>query len=349
MDKKITLIDIDSLDKKESSEWGKLALVAVESCPKVKKQREKEILFERFGIGKKPKTLNAIGLKHGVTRERIRQIVNNTIKKIQKNCISEEIQKKISLVENFISQSGGFVTNEALYRKFANGDKNEENAIRFITSLSKNLELLKESNNLREGWHQKSLKQLKIREIVKKTHELLKKAGKVVKIETITDSLNEDKMLIEASLSASKDIMKTDKGHWGLTVWPNVNPRSIRDKSRYILERHGEPIHYTELTIRISEMSNKLVTRQSVHNELIKNQDFVLVGRGIYALREWGYTPGVVEDVIVQVLIEASNPLHKSEIVKRVLEKRIVKESTIILNLQKDRFKRVGKATYTIN
>jgi hypothetical protein len=211
------------------------------------------------------------------------------------------------------------------------------------------LEILKDSNNLKEGWHLKSIKQIKIRELVKKTSALLKEAGEAMTAKDIASNLKENQSLLEAALTASKDLMQTDKGKWGLTIWPHVNPKSIKDKTRYILERHGEPIHYSELTTRISTMSRKVVTKQSVHNELIKNQDFVLVGRGIYALREWGYTPGVVEDVIVEVLVEARAPLHKTEIVKRVLEKRIVKESTIVLNLQKDRFKRVGKATYTIN
>lgn len=348
MVEKISLINTENLAK-SAGEWEKLALSAIEGCPKIKKEREKEVLKERFGIGKNPKTLNAIGVKHGVTRERIRQIVNNAIRKIQKFCVNEELSIKIGEIETFIKDAGGFATKETLFKKFGKGESNEENSVKFIASLSKNLELLKESNNLKEGWHVKEVKQLKIREITKKTLAILKEANKVVAIEKIAEELKEDKKLIEAALTASKEIMKTDAGKWGLTAWPHVNPKSIRDKSRYILERHGEPIHYTKLTQKISEMSSKKVTKQSVHNELIKNQDFVLVGRGIYALTEWGYTPGVVEEVIVEVLTEAQAPLHKNEIVKRVLEKRIVKESTIVLNLQKNKFKRVGKATYTIN
>jgi hypothetical protein len=150
-------------------------------------------------------------------------------------------------------------------------------------------------------------------------------------------------------LASVKTIMKTDSGQWGLISWPNVNPRSIRDKSKYIMLRHGKPLHYAELTKKIGDMGIKNVTKQSVHNELIKNTDFVLVGRGIYALIEWGYEPGVVDEVIVSVLTSAGGPMHKDQIIERVLEKRIVKASTVILNLQKPRFKRVGKAVYTIN
>lgn len=349
MTEKMTLIDTKGLEKKADGKWNKLAVEVIENCPKIKKDREKEVLFDRFGIGKKPKTLNAIGVKHGVTRERIRQIVNNAIRKIQKFCQNEELTNKITIIEDYIEKTGGFVTKEGLFEKFGQGESSEENAVRFIANLSKNLEVLKESNNLKEGWHLKGIKQTKIREAVKKAHLALKESGKVLSSSELAEKVKEDKEFLVSALGASKEIMKADNGKWGLGIWPNVNPKSIRDKSKYILERHGKPIHYSELTKRIGDMSNKNVTRQSVHNELIKNADFVLVGRGIYALTKWGYTPGVVEEVIVQVLSTSTDPMHKNEIVAKVLEKRIVKESTIVLNLQKPRFKRVGKATYTLN
>jgi hypothetical protein len=73
------------------------------------------------------------------------------------------------------------------------------------------------------------------------------------------------------------------------------------------------------------------------------------VGRGIYALTEWGYKPGVVTDVIKEVLTEAKAPLSKEEIIERVLAKRMVKRSTVILALMnKDTFKKISSGEYTI-
>lgn len=347
MAEKLTLINPE-VAKTAMGPWQKLAIEVVNSCPKIKKEREKEILFDRFGIQKNAKTLHSIGVKYGVTRERIRQIVNNSIKKIQKNTTNNEVESKIQQIESFVKKNGGFATNEQIVKEFTK-EPTDANAVKFITTLSKNLEYLKESNNLKSGWNDSSLKQLKIKEINKKAVTLLKQEEKPLALTKLSELLKEDKNIIEAAVSASKEIMKTDTGHFGLTIWPSVNPKSIRDKSRYILERHGKPIHYSKLTEKISDMGLKTVTRQSVHNELIKNNDFVLVGRGIYALTEWGYKPGVVEEVIYEVLFEAQKPLHKNEIVTKVLEKRMVKESTIVLNLQKKRFKRVGKAVYTLN
>lgn len=345
----LTLVNPENLEKKSNSSWEKLALITINGCPKIKKEREKLILIERFGIGKTPKTLNAIGKNHEVTRERIRQIVNNAIRKIRKFGKGEELTKALTNIEEYVKNSGSLVTTEALAEKFAPGNKLEQNSLKFIASLSEKLELVKESNVLKEGWSEKSLKLSKVKSIAKEATTLLKNKGETLPAKAIAKELSEEESLVAAVLSATKAVMKSDSGNWGLTSWPHVNPKSIRDKSKYIMKRHGKPLHYEGLTKMISEMGMKNVTKQSVHNELIKNEEFVLVGRGIYALSEWGYKSGVVEEVIVEVLEIAGKPLHKNEIIDLVLERRIVKASTVILNLQKKRFKRVGKATYTLN
>ena len=82
-----------------------------------------------------------------------------------------------------------------------------------------------------------------------------------------------------------------------------------------------------------------------MHNELIKDQRFVLVGRGIYALAEWGYAKGVVRDVIRDLLAK-HGPLTKDEIMDKVLKERYVKENTILVNLQNPKFFKKNKKTW---
>jgi len=144
--------------------------------------------------------------------------------------------------------------------------------------------------------------------------------------------------------------LTTYDNKWGLTSWPEVNPKSIKDKAYLVLREQHKPLHFTQIAKYIQEfgVNQKSVTTQAVHNELIKDKRFVLIGRGIYALAEWGYTHGTVADTIKDILKEES-PLHKDEIIKRVLKRRQVKPATIILNLQeKDQFERVAKATYRL-
>ncbi len=154
-----------------------------------------------------------------------------------------------------------------------------------------------------------------------------------------------------AALASTSKQLATLNSRWGLVKWPMVNPKNIRDKIYVILKENGKHMHFNEIAAAIkgSDFKRKDVTTQAIHNELIKDKRFVLIGRGIYALKEWGYEKGTVADIITQVLQEAGEPLHRDEIVKRVLKSRFVKETTILLNLQgKPQFKRVAKATYAL-
>jgi hypothetical protein len=153
--------------------------------------------------------------------------------------------------------------------------------------------------------------------------------------------------LVKKTVDISKQII-LDGEDVGLSNWSTINPKSIKDKTHYILRKHGEPLHFDTISKKVRGISNKQITKQAVHNELIRDERFVLVGRGIYALSEWGFKNGTVSEIIEEVLTEHIS-LHKNDIVEKVLERRIVKETTIILNLQnKNKFMRVGKATYSI-
>src|SRR5690606_7947390 len=155
---------------------------------------------------------------------------------------------------------------------------------------------------------------------------------------------------IQALATVSKHLASL-RGLWGLTKWPLVNPKNIRDKIYVILKDNEKPMHFSAIAkaIKNSKFKRRDVTTQAIHNELIKDSRFVLIGRGIYALKEWGYKKGTVADVITDVLKKSCKPLHRDEIVKRVLKSRRVKETTILLNLQgKPQFKRVAKATYDL-
>ena len=153
---------------------------------------------------------------------------------------------------------------------------------------------------------------------------------------------------IKAVASISKSLA-TLNDVWGLTKWPAVNPKNIRDKIFVILEAKKEPMHFSDIAKEIadSNFKRKNVTVQAIHNELIKDPRFILIGRGIYALSTWGYKKGTISDIIASILEKADGPLTKEEVVKQVLKVRKVKETTILLNLQnKKLFKKIDKNSY---
>ena len=155
---------------------------------------------------------------------------------------------------------------------------------------------------------------------------------------------------IKAIASISK-LLATLNGTWGLAKWPSVNPKNIRDKIFVILEAKKQPMHFSEIAkeIRESNFKRRNVTVQAIHNELIKDPRFILIGRGIYALSNWGYRRGTIADIIKLILSKSPNPLSREEIVKQVLKVRKVKETTILLNLQNKKiFKKIDKNLYTV-
>jgi DNA-directed RNA polymerase delta subunit len=151
---------------------------------------------------------------------------------------------------------------------------------------------------------------------------------------------------IEAVARLSKQLASFNN-QWGLAKWPTVNPKNIRDKIYVVLEENHKPMHFSEIAeaISSSDFRRKNVTVQAIHNELIKDSRFVLIGRGIYALDSWGFEKGTVSEIITRILKNAGEEgMSRKDIVKHVLEKRKVKETTVLLNLQnKKLFKRIGK------
>lgn len=161
-----------------------------------------------------------------------------------------------------------------------------------------------------------------------------------------------DVPVAESYLRASKLIAANPYGEYGLAPWPAISPRGIRDKAYAVLSKKGAPMHFRDTAVAIDRAGwryPKKAHPQTVHNELIKDNRFVLVGRGLYALREWGYEPGTVRDVIVSLFKQSGRPLERDEVVEMAREKRMVKPQTILLNLQdRDLFKRTDDGKYTL-
>ena len=158
-----------------------------------------------------------------------------------------------------------------------------------------------------------------------------------------------DEETLKRWLLISKQIGKNPLGDWGPAESPNIRVKGIRDYAYLAVKRHGSPMHFREVAEAIKELFGHEAHIATTHNELIKDGRFVLVGRGLYALSEWGYTSGVVKDVLRQIL-ETDGPLSREEIIDKVRKERYVKDNTILVNLQDPNlFKRLANGTYTLS
>ncbi len=325
---------------------------AVEQILKeLRRDRDRKIIAGRFGFGMaRRQTLEKIGNDFDITRERVRQIEKAAISKMRASD-STEIAQAEQLMRSLVVDHGSVVlTSELAAALGATG--NDASYIVFLALLATSVELIEEDDNLRQAVTLAPVfSRSQVVQLLNEINKTIRDYGKPITLSKLRAKLPSevDAITLEQLMRVSKKLANFDT-KWGLVSWPEVNPKSIRDKTYLVLSRHGRPLHFSEIAKHVRGMgANKRdVTVQAVHNELIKDGRFVLIGRGIYALAEWGYTPGTVAEIIASVLRE-EQPLHKDEIVRRVLMKRQVKTTTIILNLQeKDQFQRTAKATYKL-
>ncbi len=325
--------------------------------------KERDVITKRFSLNNKPRqTLDKIGKHYDVTRERIRQIENIALSKLRRTVSNTKLRLINRLAKEIIIQEGGVIVEAEIINRILQNiyTSDQVDGKIIVLSLNCDAELRKvpRTNTTESFWMVKELALSDVRKITEAGIGALKKHGDVMSEDQLISAVQNlslfksksiSNKLIISCLSTDKRVRKLDD-KWGLMEWRHVNPRSIRDKSEIVLDKAKKPLHFVEIANRISEIGfdKKVVTVQAVHNELIRYDQFVLVGRGLYALAKWGYQPGTVSDVIERLLDE-NGAMTKKEIIKEVLERRDVKIGTISLNLQKNpEFVRVGRAVYSL-
>lgn len=324
----------------------------------IEQDREREIISRRFGLttGQR-QTLEQIGDMLSITRERVRQLEKAVL--IRLRIASEEgtipgLAAAEKLIIRNLTELGRVARVTDLAEKIYGTPTSAEEkfGLSFIGEISFSLTTVDENDRY---YHAIGIAEygdsLTIRKRVDEIVSVIKKNKAPMTLEELDSVLNyEHPDHIRAVASLSKNLA-TLNGFWGLAKWPTVNPKNIRDKIFVVLEGKKEPMHFSDIanTIKQSNFRRKNVTVQAIHNELIKDPRFILIGRGIYALDSWGYMRGTVAEIIQQILTKADKPLTREEIVKQVLHSRKVKETTILLNLQnKKLFKKVDKNTYAL-
>lgn len=329
--------------------------------------KEREVISRRFGLGDNTmQTLEEIGKTFQITRERIRQIQSAAVRKIK---ALAEAKQQLNVLQHTVTrllhENGGILENNALHEQLlshlGNAPRHQQ-ATSFVLSqlLTEHVERVRPSDHVHPGWKLRSVDLGFIEQALNVLSEIIAQEKQLFAVEelirrfrahkffeenrerflplgaTVVQSEDEayDKVL-RAYLTISRGIEQNILGDWGLTEWATIRPRRMGDKIYLVMLQIGKPLHFTEITSKINEadFDHKVAYPATIHNELILDERYVLVGRGIYALREWGYQPGTVSDVVVQVLGEAGRPMTRDEVVAEVAKRRLVRKSTIHLAL----------------
>lgn len=326
--------------------------------------KEAMVIQKRFALkGEQKQTLEKIGKHFNVTRERIRQIESIALSKLKRTVRTTRLDEVNALAKEILRANGGLLREDKLIteclKRIVAAKEVDGAVLRLSFSIDPDMILGSRAQTFIPFWRLETLSMDDVSLIVNNIVKILKKRKNCMNSEEIVSAIQAlnlfdgrvpSKELISSSLEIDERLRQISEG-WGLTEWRFVRPRSIRDKVEIILRKSGEPLHFMDIANRIkdAEFDHKNVTVQAVHNELIRYPQFVLVGRGLYALREWGYEPGTVADVIEKIL-QDKGPLSKKEIIAEVAKQRTVKVGTISLNLQKmPYFKRVGRAVYAFD
>lgn len=315
--------------------------------------RTRDVVKRRYGLAaKETMTLEAVGQIYGITRERVRQIEGIAIKAIKKSPGMTALDPVFNELKNVMDDYGGIV-HEQEFLNHISKDPIVQNNVHFLLVIGDAFSKLREDDQFHHRWTIDA-------DLAEGVHQSLRNLCQVIELDEL---LPEDKIVehfmngldkripadkarskVKQWLKLSKEIGLSPIGEWGLAKSPNVRVRGIKDYAFLVMRRKGEPMHFTEVAKAINDTFAKKANAATSHNELIKDKRFVLVGRGIYALSDWGYTRGVVRDVIEHIL-RKNGPMPRKQIMDAVRKERYVKDNTILVNLKNPKFFKEDKKT----
>jgi len=329
----------------------------------VLKERDRQILIQRYGLnGTEIKTLAAIGQEQNLTRERVRQIEKDLLKNLKKSGLNKEsFTSTKELLLSTISEHGRIMAQDSLLQKMGVKSEEDRNAIIFLLYLIEELEDYMHAN-YKKTWVTILFNKQLLHEFTEESKKILENAGKPLSNTEFLEQFKQTEFyktnqadlpdqVIVNFLDLAHEVEKNVFDQWGLNSWKEITPKDVGDKAYLVMKNHGKPEHYSAITEMINKahFDDRTAYKETVHNELIKDSRFILIGRGIYALSEWGFKPGVVSDVIVEVLQASGQPMSRDKIIEEVLKRRVVKKNTILVGLSnKKLFKKVGKNLYAL-
>jgi len=332
---------------------------------KVLPERTRDVTIKRFGLeGENPRTLESIGKSYGITRERVRQIESSAFNKIKNTKTDQQVYPLADILELIIQEEGGVLSENRLLKEILDFESDQtlnDRAIRFMLSLHDKFNKIKESEQWKAGWSVNKQEFEKAKKIIEEFVKIFETSKEIISEADLKnilikkseladlDALNEN--AIVSFIEMSKNLGRNPFGQWGKKEWAEISPRGVRDKAYLIMKHYKEPMHFRKITDKINEtnFSGRKAFSQTVHNELIKDDRFILVGRGVYALRNDEAQSEKVKKVIVAILKKAKKPMSKNEIIGEVLKTQNIKQNAIAISLQDSKiFKKTKENKYTL-
>ena len=324
--------------------------------------RQREVLYGPIWAcrgGRRLETLAAIGDRLNVTRVGVRQIQNSAMAVAKANVLkNEEAVAVLAKVSKYIAGKGG-VAGKADVVTFAGtlAKGIRETQLDFLAEASGAFQARREDDEFLplyassdkewktaksfvDGW----VGTLRSRQENVFSGSYRTELASFVKNKAVAGPIAEN------YLGLSKQIGVNPYGDFGLQEWPEINPKTVRDKILHLVLKKGEPLHFEGIAKHINDVGfdGQEALAHGPQRLRIKDNRFVLVGRGMYGLREQGYEPGIAREVIMKVLKE-KGPMHAKDVVAHVTKQRFFKPNTIVINLQnKNLFQHLPDGKYQV-
>lgn len=320
--------------------------------------RAREVLTLRFGLGTKSEreTLEAIGERWGITRERVRQIEASAIEAVRSSKAFKEAKPAFDELCSYIESQGAILPEDHLLDGLASDEKGR-NRFRFLLVAGSAFFRERETDEFYARWHVNSATAKRVHAALSSLYSSLSDdevLSESALFERFLSELKEidhayrNEEILKRWLALAKGINSNPLSEWGKASAPAIRTKGIRDYAYLVIKRQGTPMHFRDVANSITDLFAKKAHVATTHNELMKDERFVLVGRGLYALAEWGYTPGVVRDVIREVL-RKHGPLSRDRVLEEVKKVRYVKDNTVLVNLNDPKhFKRDKGGVYAL-
>jgi len=324
-------------------------------------EKEKNVIVKRFNLdGSGRYTLDSIGKAYGITRERVRQIEKNALGKMSRNVSNVGFSAIHNFMGEILDDNAGYTTEENLYNELISSipDDSVVNAehLHLAFVLNENVKCVGNTVNFFPYIRRSNISDSVLKNVSSNLIKELNSRKAVTEISEVSNIVSAFKIsgsvskVVKSLVKIDKRIALIEDSSIALMSWRHVRPRTLRDKILYVLRNVSLPMHFRDISAKISSLNfdDRKINVQAVHNELIRCDSFILIGRGIYALADWGYQKGTVADVIVDLFKDVSE-MSRDDIVEKVLAVRHVKKITVILALKNGkRFERVGRNFYKL-
>lgn len=322
-------------------------------------ERSRDVVVSRYALSgqQRAETLDSIGKRYGITRERVRQIENHAIKFIQESEALMRESASFQALEQSLHDLGGVLSEHTILNTLAPNDPETQNHIFFMLTVGKSFNPAKEDKDFSKRWYVDADVAKEVENALKQVHQKVRPSDVLTEDQLVTHVMNcltkvnakyRNRDTILRWLELSQCLVKNPLSEWGRTTAPGIKVKNIADYAYLVMKKNGSPMHFREIAKAIRDTFGKKAHEATTHNELIKSDRFVLVGRGIYALAEWGYRSGPVATIVEHILRE-HGPLTRDEIIEKVGKERYVKTNTILVNLQQSsKFSKTKDGKYAL-